>query len=389
MRHCRPGIPQARTDWYDGVAGLPADWDDCLPAGHFLRASSLRVHEQSRAPHVAVRYALLRTAEGKAARAAFQVLSVRPEHVSSESLSKWQYAAWKIFTTTTHPRLLVGGQLFRHDVETVHFDERVTAYDAFVWYRSALRAATRQCGVQAVLVKDPPEQLVPLFMHNAPDYLLLRNDSSMQLALPPEWQSMHDYEKSLKHKYAQRLRKVRQPWGALDIRELDGAEVQAASSDIYALYLQVTDHQCVRMGLLSEAFIPMLKSYYGDQLKVWGVYEGGRMVAFASAWVESGRFDMFYIGFDYARNSELQLYFNILFFAIEQAIVLRKPLLVLGRTALEAKARVGCRPVYLNSFLHIRNPLLRGIVSALQNKLGESGSEWEQRHPFRHGPGFA
>ena len=94
-------------------------------------------------------------------------------------------------------------------------------------------------------------------------------------------------------------------------------------------------------------------------------------------------FDMFYIGFDYARNSELQLYFNILFFSIEQAIQFRKPQLILGRTALEAKARVGCLPIYLNTFLHIPNSLLSRIVGGLQNKLGESGSEWEQRHPFK------
>jgi hypothetical protein len=383
MRHCRRGTPQAHTEWHRDAAALPADWDDQLPAGHFLGAASLRVHEDARPPHVATRYALLRSADGIAARAAFQVLSVRPEHVSAGSLPKWQYAAWKLFTATIHPKLLVGGQLFRHDVATVHFSESITAYDAFVWYRSALRTAAKQCGVQAVLVKDPPEDLVPRFMHNAPDYLLLRNDSSMQLALPPEWQSIQDYEKSLKHKYAQRFRKVRQPWAALDIRELSAGEVQAASADIYALYCQVTDHQSVRIGLLSEAFIPMLKTRYQDRLKVWGIYHDGRMIAFASAWVDEKRFDMFYIGFDYARNIELQLYFNILFFSIEQAIALRKSLLILGRTALEAKARVGCRPEYLNTFLHIRNPLLRGIVARLQSRLGESGSEWEQRHPFK------
>jgi predicted N-acyltransferase len=207
----------------------------------------------------------------------------------------------------------------------------------------------------------------------------------MELALPEHWQSMQDYEKSLKHKYAQRFRKVRQSWAGLDIRELSADDVSAKAAEIYALYMQVTENQSVRMGLLSEDFIPVLKRFYGDDLKVWGIYENGRMIAFASGWVQEASFDMFYIGFDYERNSALQLYFNILFFAIEQAIALKKPRLILGRTALEAKARVGCRPEYLNTFLHIRNPLLRNIVGRLQSKLGESGNEWEQRHPFKPG----
>jgi hypothetical protein len=224
---------------------------------------------------------------------------------------------------------------------------------------------------------------VPHFLHGAPDYMMLRNDSSMQMVVPDTWHTITDYEKSLKHKYAQRFRKVRQSWAALEVKELSEEEVYASAARIYTLYRKVTEHQPVRMGLLNEAFIPALKSFYGAQLKVWGIYEGGQMIAFASAWVQADSFDMFYIGFDYARNSELQLYFNILFFAIEQAILLGKSKLILGRTALEAKARVGCRPEYLNTFLHIRNPLLRGIIARLQGRLGESGSEWEQRHPFK------
>jgi hypothetical protein len=317
------------------------------------------------------------------ARAAFQILTVRPEHLSDTSLPVWQHSAWKLFTLSAHPKLLVGGHLFRHDVTTVHFTEDMASFDAFEWYRGALYTATRQCGVHAVLLKDPPEPLVPHFLHGAPDYLLLRNDSSMQMGVSNVWQTITDYEKSLKHKYAQRFRKVRQSWATLEVKELSAAEVQEAAGAIYALYMQVTEHQSVRMGLLSEAFIPTLKQFYGDRLKVWGIYEDGQMIAFASAWVQADSFDMFYIGFDYTRNQELQLYFNILFFAIEQAILLRKSTLILGRTALEAKARVGCRPVYLNTFLHIRNPVLRSIVARLQGRLGETGSEWEQRHPFK------
>jgi hypothetical protein len=336
---------------------------------------------------VDTRYALLRMNGIPIGRTAFQVLTVRPEHLSSSSLPSWQYTSWKLFTRSAHPKLLVGGHLFRHDVSTVHFTEDLPSFDAFEWYRAAIHTATRQCGVHAVLLKDPPAPLVPHFLHGAPDYLLLRNDSSMQMSIPQEWHTITDYEKSLKHKYAQRFRKVRQSWATLQVAELSTDEVQASAATIHALYMQVTENQPVRMGILSEAFIPALKRFYGDKLRVWGIYENGRMIAFASAWVQSDSFDMFYIGFDYERNAALQLYFNILFFAIEQSIQLRKEKLILGRTALEAKARVGCRPEYLNTFLHIRNPILRSIIARLQSRLGETGSEWEQRHPFKEQKG--
>jgi hypothetical protein len=92
---------------------------------------------------------------------------------------------------------------------------------------------------------------------------------------------------------------------------------------------------------------------------------------------------MFYIGFDYSKNEELQLYFNILFFTVEQAISLRKKKLVLGRTALEAKARLGCRPKYLSTYLYIRNPAIRQVINRLQQNINSMEGEWENRHPFK------
>ncbi len=372
------------TEWAATVSTLPPNWDAGLPEGHFLLRASLSVQEDACLPNVSQRYALLRgSGGGILARAAFQILRAKPEHVAGSALSRWQFRAWELFTQTARPKLLTGGQLFRHDVTSVQWDAALSPYEAAVWYRETVKAAARKEGAAAVLLKELPEALTPHFLHGAPEYLLLRNDISMQLHIPAEWSDMKDYEKSLKHKYAQRFRKVRQSWAGLRVQELSAEEVAAHAADIHRLYRQVTEHQPVRMGLLNEAFIPTLKQACGDELKVWAIWEGDAMVAFASGWVHEGSFDMFYIGFDYERNSALNLYFNILFFAIEQAILLKKPLLILGRTALEAKARVGCRPQYLNTFLYIRNPILRRIVAALQARLGEGGSEWEQRHPFK------
>lgn len=383
MPRCHKTADGLATEWHASASALPADWDTGLPEEHFLRRESLIIHESISLPDVSVRYALMRDRDAILARAAFQVLRVRPAHVKEASLPAWQYRAWKLFTTTARPKLLVGGQLFRHDVASLHWDASLSAYEAFAWYRSAVDTAGRRTKAVAVLLKDLPEALTPHILHSTPEYLLLRNDISMQLAIPPEWTGMKDYESSLKHKYAQRFRKLRQSWAGLRVAELNANEVTAASGHLFRLYRQVTERQPVRMGLLSEDFIPKLKQAYPDRLKVWGVWEGDTMVAFASGWVLDSSFDMFYIGFDYARNTALNLYFNILFFAIEQAIHLHKPLLILGRTALEAKARVGCRPQYLNTFLYIRNPMLRGIIARLQARLGEGGSEWEQRHPFK------
>lgn len=384
MSYCRAPLLRAGTSWYDAAAGLPATWDLALPDGHYLRRDSLVMHERIALPDVGYRYAVLRSAQGQVlAQAAFQILQLGPAHLSPDAAPAWQQRIWKTYSSLAKPKLLIGGHLFRHDVQTLHYVPLLPDYEAFRWYRQTLKDLSRQCGVQAVLVKEPPGAIVPLFLHHSPEFLLLRNDSSMQLAIPADWNDIHDYEKALKHKYAQRFRKLRGALGALAIRELGTADVAREAETIFGLYQQVSASQNVRVGLLNASFLPQLKAHYGAQLRVWGFYEGDRLLAFASAWVYPDRLDMFYIGFDYARNAEFQLYFNILFFAVEQAIRARVPKLILGRTALEAKARVGCRPEYLNTFLYVTNPLLRTLVQRLQERFTESGGDWEQRHPWK------
>ena len=69
---------------------------------------------------------------------------------------------------------------------------------------------------------------------------------------------------------------------------------------------------------------------------------------------------------------------------MEQAIRLKKKKLILGRTALEAKARVGCKAKYLSTYLYIKNPVLRNVITRLQNNINDMEGEWENRHPFKN-----
>ncbi len=227
-----------------------------------------------------------------------------------------------------------------------------------------------------------PARLDKYFCNYDPEYMMLRNDISMEMDISPEWQNMDDYVHALKHKYAQRYRKISERWQELDIRELANVEVVAHKEELFALYRQVSDNQRLRIGLLSPDFIPMLQQQ-DDRLKVWGIYERDKLIGFFSAWVYEDRFDMFYIGFDYEKNKEYNLYFNILFFAIKKAITYRKTKLILGRTALDAKARLGCKPRYLSTFVYIKNSMVRNRIMQLQKNTTANEGAWEDKHPFR------
>lgn len=353
-----------------------------VPQGHFLQSHQLKVAEQSSLPDISFSYALVYDSDVPVLAAGFQLLSLNSKHVNPKMVQMWKYTAWQLYTGIARPKLLVSGHLFRHDVDSVFCAGGISGYDIYTYYKAAIDAAMRKSCALAVLIKDMPARLDKYFCNYEPGYMMLRNDISMEMDVSPEWQTMDDYVQALKHKYAQRYRKISERWQELHIKELTNTEVVAHKETLFALYRQVSDNQRVRIGLLSPDFIPMLKAQ-DNRLKVWGIYEGVQLIGFFSSWVYEDRFDMFYIGFDYEKNKEYNLYFNILFFAIEQAIHYRKPKLILGRTALDAKARLGCKPRYLSTFLYIKNSIVRNRIMQAQKSTTTNEGAWENKHPFR------
>ncbi|MBS1772670.1 MAG: GNAT family N-acetyltransferase [Bacteroidetes bacterium] len=369
--------------FYNRAADLPATWNTLLPSSHFLRTENITVTEQTNLPDVSFVYALICKNNKAIAAVYFQVLELKKQHLDTTTLNPILRMSWSAYANIAKPKLLVAGHLFRHDVESYYYAPSLSSFDAYKMYITAINAVKKQTCASAVLIKDVNVSLTEYFANYNPKYIRLRNDISMELEIKQEWESMADYEKALKHKYAQRYRKIRSSWKDIEIKELNADEVTANKATIYDLYKKVCERQPARIGYLSADYIPALKKAYPEQLKVWGIYKNGTPIAFFSAWLNDEVFDMFYIGFDYKLNNEVNLYFNILYSTIEHAILFKKNKLVLGRTALDAKARLGCKPHYQSTFVYISNRVLRQAVSFIQQRNQSQEGEWEQKHPMK------
>jgi hypothetical protein len=107
------------------------------------------------------------------------------------------------------------------------------------------------------------------------------------------------------------------------------------------------------------------------------------MVAFYSAFVTEDDYELYYIGIDYEYNNEHHLYFNILFSGLEQAIVLGKKQLQLGRTSFDAKASLGAKPVELSYFIKIPN-IPNVVISWFANYFSSiEDAKWKLRVPLK------
>ncbi|MEZ5017772.1 MAG: hypothetical protein R2800_12010 [Flavipsychrobacter sp.] len=383
MKQCKKKTTNIQYQYFYSYKNLPEVWDSFLPDAHYLKSKNLKVTEEADLPHISFLYVLIRNNECPVLVTAFQLLRFEDRHINQELVKPYQYFFWRFFVRVAKPKLLVAGHLFRHDVNTCYFTNELSDYNAFIYHSTAIENAVKKIKANAALIKDMPSKMAKYFQRYKPEYQIFKNDISMEMEIDIAWESLNDYEEALKHKYAQRFRKIRKQWKGIVLKELGIDEVIENKKELYKLYQMVCDHQQVRLGFISEDFIPNLKTYYKEKLRVWGIYSDDIMIGFFSAWDKEEEFDMFYIGFDYKKNNKYSLYFNILFFSIEKAIELKKKKLTLGRTALDAKARLGCSPKYLSTYLYISNPFLRRRIATVQNNTNEKEGAWEQRHPFK------
>lgn len=375
--HCRIKNPSVRI--FHRVDEIPEEWDRLLPYKHFLKRSTLSLTTEASLPDIEHLFTAFYEAGKLIGVAYFQILHIRKYHLNTDGAALLQKAAWRLITSAMHPKLLVAGHLFHHEIDTFYTPIQAP-YESYRIYSSMMDRCMEETCSHALLIKDLDPELATYFQNLRPQYIRLPKDISMEMPVDPAWKDIGNYERSLKHKYAQRFRKIRHQMKDIEVRSLSVDEIHTNRDRLFDLYRQVANRQQVRLGYLSAGYLPMLKKAFDRSFHIWAFYKGGEMVAFFSAWRYNDTFDMYYIGFDYEVNKTHNLYFNMLFFGLEQAIDQRCRRLILGRTALEAKARIGCQPKYLSTFLFIRNRWLRAWVSTIDPR--EEGEAWENRHPF-------
>lgn len=368
---------------YTTAKELPDAWNEGLPNNHFLQSEQLSITESANFPYLSFYYVLVKKNNAIITKHYFQLLQLQKKHLINKKDAILKKIALTSFLKLTKPNLLVSGHLFRHDVCTFIKNEELSDFEAFRAYQLALQQIQKISKACAVLIKDAPLYLTPYFQNYSSGCLHLKNDVSMEMAIHKDWKNLLDYEKALKHKYAQRFRKIKKQEAPLSKRILKSEDILMYKEQLFSLYEQVSYNQPIRLGMLSPDFINIQHASKQEDLVVYGWFLEDRLIAFSSAFNFKDTWDMFYIGFDYLLNARYQLYFNILYTGVEHAIRNRKTKVIFGRTALEAKARLGCKPNYLHTFVYIDQPILKWLLKKPLASINSKEGDWEQRHPLK------
>jgi hypothetical protein len=281
-------------------------------------------------------------------------------------------------------RLLICGNAFisgEHGFAMAPGISRAEAFDALadVIYRIS-RAEKLRGKIAAVLVKDfyrgslkSSDELQEFRYH---DFLVEPN-----MIVDISWTTFSDYLNAMSKKYRNRAKTIIKKGAALERRDFSAEDILHHQRRIQTLYNNVHLKAKFRMASVGPAYFAELKAQMPETFQFTAYYLEDKFVGFRTTFLLPEETEAHFIGLDYKVNKELELYQNILYDYLQDALRAGSKRLSLGRTASEIKSTIGAEAHELTCYIRHRNPLSNQIIRPFIEFL--KPSDWVPRNPFK------
>ena len=206
-------------------------------------------------------------------------------------------------------------------------------------------------------------------------------EPNMIIDLPNGISNLTDYIYCFSKKYRNRAKGILKASASLTKKRLSNDEVSFYKDTMYALYTQVFNQAKFKLVHLSPNYFEDVIKANTNSFYVDAWFLEDKMLSFACGFCLENEVEAHYIGFDYSHNKEFELYQTILYSFIEQAIVMHKTKVNLGRTASEIKTTVGAKPHELLCYIKPQNTVSKLILKPFMQFL--QPTEWIPRNPFK------
>ncbi len=241
------------------------------------------------------------------------------------------------------------------------------------WLRAATEAADRDCAM--LLLKD--FRVAPA----VDGYRAYDVDPLMVLTIQPGWRTAQDYVDSLRKKYRQAYRRARLRGAHVERRLLSAEQLTASAARIQDLYHQVLDAASFCPARYGPDTFAALQRLLPDRHSTVGYYLDGRLVAFNTRFHDGDALISHFFGVDRRVALDLDLYKNILYDDIEDAIATGCRQVHLGRASQEIKSGLGAEPAPSPSLIRHRRWWGQALRAPLSVFL--RAPDWTPRHPFK------
>lgn len=147
-----------------------------------------------------------------------------------------------------------------------------------------------------------------------------RADSLPMNYTDPDFRDFDDYLSKLPSKKRYHIRKAQKKFAPAGLRVVQMAGGEGVdriyTDDVHKLYEAVLEKAKVKLERLTPDFFREIAVQMPDETAFTFIYDGDRIVAFASSLFSSAAFHQMFVGVNYDLNPQVDLYFNLFFQAL-------------------------------------------------------------------------
>ena len=214
-------------------------------------------------------------------------------------------------------------------------------------------------------------------------YFSFRYQPAMILKINNHWETMHDYEQSLSSKYRIRLLRARNKMKDIIWKTLNKEEIINSQVVLHQLYLGILSEATFKMATLPESYFLSMKEAFKEKYNLTAGYLDGKLVCFYSTLINGETLEANLAGFEEETNLKMQLYLNMLFLMVENAIKLKVGKLNFYRTAMEIKSSVGAVGKDTMVYIKPTSKWLAPLFPILIPWFSPQNLSWKARSPFK------
>lgn len=236
--------------------------------------------------------------------------------------------------------------------------------------------------ISAILIKDFHLPLEPKNLLKGQKYSDFFVEPNLIVDIPEGVDSIDSYVALFSKKYRNRAKSIFKNLDGVEIRSLNKDEILLHEERLYNLYEGIFEKAKFKLIKLPKNYFSSVKSIYENKFNVKAFFYNNKIIAFASCFkMPDNSLEAHYIGLDYEFNSKFNLYQNILYAMIDEAINNKLSKVNLGRTAAEIKTTVGAKAVDLICYIKPQNTISKIIQKPFISFL--QPAEWIPRNPFK------
>lgn len=174
----------------------------------------------------------------------------------------------------------------------------------------------------------------------------VRGDSPAMYELQKPFASFEEYKAALKTHYRTNIKRAQRKFataGGRLVRLTSLRDIQHVYTPaVHRLYEAVVMNSKTRLEVLSHRFFLELVQQLPDQLALTVAYRGDQLIGFTWELVDGPVYHFLFMGMDYRQSTETDLYFNLVYQAMDHAFRSGARVIHVGQTADEFKSLLGC-----------------------------------------------